>query len=146
MFRDESSHVINKANKKKSQPSIEQTAPSRIKAVSTPTIVQRSPTDSDSSTSPEQLPWAPVASSASIVTPRRGWSPAQPPPTQPFSYTKFDEKGKEVSETKPRRTPRIDASGPLSYSLSPSYQERGVNLFVARYISVVSIPSNQGPP
>lgn len=155
MFRDESSHVISKAKKKKSLPSIDRTAPSRANAVPTPTTVQRSPTESDSSTSPDQLSWTPVALSASTASPRRqsgpvvslrSWSPAQSPPTQLLSHAHFDERGKHDSNEQPGKSPPINASEPISYSLTPSFQDRGVNLFVARYITVVSMPSDQGPP
>jgi hypothetical protein len=58
----------------------------------------------------------------------------------------LDVKGKEVSRSDLRRSPLTDALTPLSYSLSPSFQERGINLFVARYITVVSIPPDDGEP
>ncbi|ROW12635.1 hypothetical protein VMCG_00372 [Cytospora schulzeri] len=145
MFRDESSHVINKARKKRTQPPLDKTAPSRKGAIPTPTASQPSSIGSDSSTSPEQLSWTPAASSASIadpcgqpdaVIPLRGWSPAQSPPTKPLLDSKCDARGREVSRSEHRRPPLVDASASISYSLSPSLQERGINLFVARYITV----------
>ncbi|KUI60551.1 White-opaque regulator 1 [Cytospora mali] len=125
MFRDESSHVINKANansrKKRSLPS---------------------PAASHTSTISDQV----ISSSASIAEPHgyqyaaiplRQWSPVQSPPTRPVYGTKFDEKGREVSREGRRRSqPPVQVLAPLSYSLSPSFQERGVNLFFTRYISV----------
>lgn len=167
MFRDQSSHVINKANaktqKKKSLPSLDKDLSSPRSTVTTPTALQPSPTESDTSTSPEQLPRTPAASLISTAEPHIHqhsvkslcqWSPAQASPTRPFSVSKLDESDKEGPREDPRRSPLNDVLGTLSYSLSPSFQERGVNLFVSRYITVVSSPSplpqlrrrSTGPP
>lgn len=150
MFRDESSHVITKANAKnarqsKSLASLDKNATSIKKGNPIPKTSQQSPTGSESSTSPEQFPSTPAASLASTAEPSgrqdslislRRWFPAQSPLGQPSSDSNLDVKGKEVSKRNPRRLPLTDALTPLSYSLSPSFQERGINLFVARYITV----------
>lgn len=149
MFRDESSQVIKKANARarKRVPSPGNTVAALEDALLTPA------TGSDSSTSPERLPRTPTVASASTAEPRkqqdavisrRQWS--HPPPS-----SKLDNKGsrgskdREVGEVLEERSPSLDVLGPLTYSLSPSFQERGLTLFVGRYIDVVSTPSSRPP-
>lgn len=137
MFRDESSHVIKKATaksrKKKTQsPDKTATTPSPTRPVPTPKTLTWSPPESSSSSSPRRLPVTPSISTSSAhrrdvsVASQLQWSPV----------FKFDETDKRPLKEEPDLLLPEDLFTPSYYSFSPSYQERGVNLFINRYISV----------
>lgn len=136
MFRDESSHVIKKATaksrKKKTQSPDKPTTPSPTRPVPTPKTLTWSPPGSSSSSSPRRPPVTPSISTSTAhrrevsVASQLQWSPV----------FKFDETDKRPLKEEPDLLLPEDLFTPSYYSFSPSYQERGVNLFINRYISV----------
>lgn len=139
MFRDESSHVIKKANaksRKRKTQSPDKTTPSPTKPVPTPKTLTWSPPESSSSSSPRRPPVTPSISTSTAhrrevsVASQLQWSPV----------FKFDETDKRPLKEEPDLLSPLlspeDLFLPSYYSFSPSYQERGVNLFINRYISV----------
>lgn len=138
MFRDESSHVIKKATaksrKKKTQSPDKTvaTTPSPTRPVPTPKTLTWSPPESSSSSSPRRAPVTPSISTSTAhrrdvsVASQLQWSPV----------FKFDVADKRPLKEEPDLLLPEDLFTPSCYSFSPSYQERGVNLFINRYISV----------
>ncbi|KAI3398458.1 hypothetical protein diail_9139 [Diaporthe ilicicola] len=136
MFRDESSHVINKANakaRKKKTQTPDKSAPSPTRPVPTPKTLTWSPPESSSSSSPRRPPVTPSISTSTAhkrelsVASQLQWSPV----------FKFHETDKQYPlKEEPDLLSPPDLFSPSSYHFSPTYQERGVNLFINRYISV----------
>ncbi|KAJ0118284.1 hypothetical protein J7T55_009067 [Diaporthe amygdali] len=135
MFRDESSHVIKKATakaRKKKTQSPDKTTPSPTRPVPTPKTLTWSPPESSSSSSPRRLPVTPLISTSTAhkrevsVVSQLQWSPV----------FKFDETDRQLVKEEPELLSPVDLFPPSYYHFSPSYQERGVNLFITRYISV----------
>lgn len=139
MFRDESSQVIKKA-----------TARTRKRATSS----------SDKSTSPTarrdsvpvELTWSPDAATPgpSFRKPSRqvSWSSSSASATSspPHAFlTTFQVSPKRLAEDdnqdvkqEPAASPGFEPPAPRAFQMVPSYEDRALNLFIARYVSVVS--------
>lgn len=120
MFRDESSHVIKKANaksrKRKTQSPVKST-PSPTRPVPTPKTLTWSPHDSSSSSSPRRPPVTPSISTSTVhrrelsVASHLHWSPV----------FQFDETEKRSLKEEPDVLSPDDLFLPSYYSFSPSY-------------------------
>jgi hypothetical protein len=132
MFRDESSHVIKKANaksrKRRTQPP-EKSTPSPTKPVPPPKALTWGPPECSSSSSPSRPPITPPTPHRRdpSVASQLQWSPV-------FKFDEADKRAVKEEELDILSPEDLLLTSP--YSFSPSYQERGVNLFINRYISV----------
>ncbi|KAF3769982.1 hypothetical protein M406DRAFT_348983 [Cryphonectria parasitica EP155] len=135
MFRDESSHVAQKARKrprKRTNPSTDKpttpTTPLPGKSASTPTTPPP-----PRKSSPFVLTASPSAASSSGFFDQRDDGFIQTGLRSPAKLVKAD---RGYVKQEPGMVSPRDALAVVPSSLSPSFEERGLNFFIARYISV----------
>lgn len=148
MFRDESSHVIKKATAQARKGSVA----SSIKTTPSPTTPVSQPSR------PTQLTWSP--NETIPVSSRRGSLARKSPSSSTFSaespsslpsqfgfINQFElspvalrSRKNSINNFKqePKTPSFADFPAPIALSYSPSFEDRGLNLFIARYIEVVS--------
>lgn len=134
MFRDESSQVIKKANartRKRAVSSLDKSTPSSTKPASKPVKLTWSPDDSISEPSHRR----PSRQSSSSSSP--GSATSSPPSTFITTFQLSRERGIE-NEGGQAAKQELGIPGPLPCQMTPSFEDRGLNLFIARYITVVS--------
>ncbi|KAJ4425028.1 hypothetical protein N0V82_000310 [Gnomoniopsis sp. IMI 355080] len=148
MFRDESSHVIKKANAKarsrNSVQSLDGSASSPSKSARQPTTLTWSA--SETTPTPTQRRRQRGDSSSTSSTSPTTDSPSDSPPSEFISTFQLSPAPKaEHDITKyikqEPRTPSILSAPaslppPIPCSYSPSFEDRGLNLFITRYITV----------
>lgn len=140
MFRDESSHVIKKANaraRKKGSLSSASSTPSPSLQTCQPVTLTWSP-DESSPVSIYQGPSRKFSSSSSCA------SSTGSPPVAFTTTFQVSSVGRERQSEEPRvkqepgTTLLADIPAPIPCQINPSFEERGLNLFIARYVTVVS--------
>lgn len=148
MFRDESSHVIKKANakaRKRSVPSSDKPAPAPSKSAPQPTALTWS--SSESTSIPSQKGRPRKYSSSTSPSPTAD-SPSDSPPSAFVSTFQLSPAPKAerdiIKYIKQEPETPSDTSFPalVPCRYSPSFEDRGLNLFIARYISVVCVKSS----
>lgn len=151
MFRDESSHVIQKATKKVRSrtippPDIPTPSPSRSASKFTTTLTwspnestwrsgrNGRPRKSPSSTCSTFTVSAPGRSNSGTLSPAADDSVTQFQllPTAKLGKVDSEDVKKEPGESSPHHVPAF-----VPCSLATSFEDRGLNLFIARYVSIV---------
>lgn len=170
MFRDESSHVIKKANakarKRSGTTTSAKTTPSPSKPVPQPATLSSSPSASFSTSKPSRKKGRARRYSSSSSSAESGSDSPPSAFTSTFQLDPAPKAGQDASryvKQEPETpstaglpapaelptpvssgyspTSTVDLPGPAPCRYSPSYEERGLNLFIARYISIVCAPS-----
>lgn len=140
MFRDESSHVIKKAN-------------ARARKRGSLSSASSTPSPSLQTCLPVTLTWSPDESSPISIYqgPSRRFSSASSPVSSmgspPVAFTTAFQVS-SVSRERQREEPRVkqeagttslaEIPAPIPCHINPILEERGLNFFVARYVTVVS--------
>lgn len=153
MFRDESSHVIKKANAKarnRSVLSLDRPTASPKKSAHQPTTLTWSA--SETTPTPTQKGRSRGYSSSTSSTSPPSDSPSDSPPSEFISTfqllptPKVEHDITKLIKQEPQTPSIITAApkpvpapfpGPLPSRYSPSFEDRGLNLFITRYITVV---------